>query len=557
MDRTRRVALHRLTVLVVSTLLAAGCSGSEPEAEVVPDRGSRTTAEALDLLADDQDDDEGPTGRPQLLGVDAEAFVTPTPGIVLRFDETGEDDDAEGGDQDADDSNETAVVDTAGEPTPTPAPLPSPPPAAPGGEPAYPDSSERLTAAAGRPFPSASEVVEGDASTRGVTPSTITIGGLVSQTLAGAEHRSEACDGALARVGQANEHAELSRELVFSVCHDDAGLVDASSGLAANLVRSDVFAIAPLSTESFFGEAALAEAGVPHVGPDALPAYCGRATTFGFGVHGARDCPVLDARGYSVLSQPVLTAWSKLYPSRDAVPDRLVIAVEQTAGGQARGDQRRFEAELAELPTPDVALVLPSPASGPPVTWDSVVDQLLDGDPDVIMLDGDVVEGLPPALVAAGFDGEIVLVGRLDPQRVLDPEQRALLAPATVVSPGIDLASRDTPGWRAMAGAAASVGVDANDIGLDFVEGYLAVDFLIAALAATPEPLSAEAWHDTVNGGWWYPGIDGLACGSWWPAGHLIDTPCVSIARLDPDIGRLQPVLGLAQSEPRALFDLD
>jgi len=164
---------------------------------------------------------------------------------------------------------------------------------------------------------------------------------------------------------------------------------------------------------------------------------------------------------------------------------------------------------------------------------------------------------LANALKSLGFNGDFVYVGRLDPLILADTDARLALAPATIVSPGLDIATRRGDGWESLQGAAASVGVDEVEIGLEFVHGYVAADMFVAAAAATPEPFTVEAFADTINRGWWYAGIDGVACGSWWPAGHFVTTPCVSVSRIEIFGEALVPVLGLVQTEPQLRFELD
>lgn len=426
---------------------------------------------------------------------------------------------------------------------------PPPPPVAP--SPArYDDPSELLVTASGRPFPPG----EVESERVGVTASTIRVGGLVTRSLAGLDHRPDLCLGARARFEQANHHRELSRRIEMQDCYDDTGQFDLNAGLTRALVRDDVMAVVPMASPVFDSADVLREASVPYFGAAQLPAFCGRENAFGFGTWGAGSCPVLAARGYVAISEPVLTAYSASV-DRAAAP-RITYVVEDGPRGDAVAASRRFEAELLGVPTPRFAAVLPTLASGRPRDWAPVVDHILDGSPEVVILDGGAADGLVAAVREAGFAGELVWVGRIDPAEVRDPERRVDLAPLTVISPGVDLASRATPGWVALAGAGASVGLERDAIGLDFIEGYLAADMFVQAVAATPEPLSGAALAARIDSGWWYPGIDGLTCGSWWPASHLATAPCVSVARVDVFTDRLVPVLGLVETEPQLRFEL-
>ena len=208
------------------------------------------------------------------------------------------------------------------------------------------------------------------------------------------------------------------------------------------------------------------------------------------------------------------------------------------------------------MPEPAVGPALPDVADGAPSSWGPIVTGVVAADADTVILDGGVIDGLPAALRARGFTGTIVRVGPIDPLDVADPDRRAELAPMTVVTHGMDLASRTSDGWTSVVAAAAGVDVAPAAIGLDFVRGYAAADVLVRALAATPPPLTSEALVDTMNSGWWYPGIDGVTCGAWWPAAHYTELPCVSVARVEADSPVLLPLVDLVETVPQLRFGL-
>lgn len=576
--RRRRTGRRAGTALIAFVLLAGACAPStSPTLDAAPDSRDAARAMELAIVAGDAPDDLGAIGPPELLDLasatldtspleagralaeddmlalelpDLQAFVDETEVVEAGAVPSGEG----GADPQALDPAIVATEAVDGVPEVEPVlVLPKAPPAAPGPPARYDDPSEAVVFASGRPlelFPA------GETTTRGVTETTIRIGGVVTQTVAGLPHRADACTGARARVGQANAYGELDQRIVFVDCLDDAGQSEFADGMARSLVDRSVFAIAPVASTAFLGDLVLNEERVPYTGSDALPGYCSRASLFGYGVSGAADCPVLAARGYLSLVEPVVTAWLATRPDLDPGA-RVVLATETSAAGAAVGVERAFEAELAGLTDFSALEVLPPATASRPGLWRTYARRILDLEPEVVLLEGHDVTGLPAALRDLGFLGEVVVVGRLDPARVADDEWRAGMAPATIVSTGIDLASRDARGWRAIEGAAAAVGVAPDDISLDFVEGYAAVDFLVQAIGDLDGPVSAESLHTMINSGWWYPGIDGVLCGSWWPASHFIEAPCASVAGLNPDEPRLIPVLSLVESAPQLRFDLD
>ena len=516
---------------------------ASPTAALDGESEPAASAPPLILAFEDDDDDEGEAG-PQ---IDA------APADLTMPDAASGDASGEAG---SEDSDEEDVLPTAGEADGADADraLPSPGPAAAGMAPDYDDPSDLLFSAAGRSV-TLFDLDGSEGTTRGITADTITVAGSATETLAGAGFRRDVCAGARARFAQANAHNELSREIVFDGCYDDTGQPERNAGLVNRVIRDGAFAAVPMASPAFGSATTLHDDGLPYVGYDALPAFCGRSTTLGFGSHGARGCPVLRARGFVSLAEPVLAAYGAA-PDRDLGAE-VAYAVERGERGEAVAARRTFEAELLGVPTPVFVGELPTAVDPAPRDWRPVAEALMAVGSPTIFVEGGLVVGLPSALRAGGFSGEIVLVGQLDPLLLADADTRASLAPLTIITRGLDVASLDTPGRGALESAAASLGFAPNEIGLDFIEGYIAADFLVRALHATPEPLSAERLANTINEGWWYPGIDGLACGSWWPASHLEPTPCVSIARVDAFQPALEPVLGLVATEPQVRFELD
>lgn len=557
-------------LLLVLALVGAACSSEGQEPTLADSRGSADTAAAMEVLVEADAIDSIPTtGPPELLGVE-EARQVPPPTLAFEFggDEVpGLQDDVEGAAGEAPTPEEPTPEPTAeSEPEiedasedgtstedgddPDDIPAPPVPQATEGLEARYDDPSETIVSAGGRPF----EMPAFEpAAAQGVTDESILIGGLITESLAGFFHREGVCEGAAARFEQANQHQELSRSIDFQGCYDDVGDLTISEGLTNALVRDGVFAVVPLASDTWFAEDALTEAQIPYVGSDRLPGFCGRTTPFGFGVHGAIDCPVLDARGYVTLAQPVLSAWVESHDGSPPVGHDVHL-LPAGPDGEVIGASRIFEADLIERERPVILNILPTASDGPAGGWDDVVDAALTEDPAVIFIDGDRTEGLPQAIRAGGFEGEVVLVGVIDPLLVADAVDRVELAPLTVISPGLDVVNRASAGWEAMTGAAAAVGLTEDDIGLDYIEGYLAADFIVQAAAATPEPLSGHALASTLNSGWWYPGVDGLACGSWWPASHYIEVPCVSVSSVQPFANT--PVRGLVDTTPQLRFNL-
>ncbi len=570
-----------MTALVV---VGASCGASE-EPSLTEAAGPASIEAPAAALAEPKAAAEIPAPRaPELLGLGSALEVGGTPvelGFQLEEDADTSDAEASAGVLAFDGSAQSAILGEASDPLEAPIgdapddeqlssteesvgadvepePLPTPPPAATRIPAPYPDPSINFLKASGRSLDLFGETAPDGTvlpgTTRGVSPQSISVAGLGSLSLAGSDFRVGVCLGAQARFEQANFYNELTRSIDFDGCYDDTAQPDLAAGFSAALVADEVFAVVPLASPAFGAQELLQSERVPYIGDEALPGFCGRTTTLGFGTWGAQACPVLETRGFVTLTEPVLTAY--LATIESGSPGTVTYLVEQGSRGQAVVAARKFEAELVGMQEPEFLAVLPSAAQGAPLNWTEVVGAALATEPDVVMVEGGATGGLANALKSLGFEGEFVYVGRFDPLNLADVDARVALAPATIISPGVDLATRRGEGWVSLSGAAAALGVDEAEIGLDFVEGYVAADMFVAAAEATQEPFTVERFADTINAGWWYPGVDGVACGSWWPAGHFATTPCVSVSRVGALNEALVPVLGLVQTEPQLRFEL-
>lgn len=457
--------------------------------------------------------------------------------------------------------------------------------------PSYDDPWSSVVAAMGRGLEPSS-----GSTTRGVDADTISVAGLVAQTNVSGSQLVGVCDGAAARFARANAGGELSRRIEVLDCADDRTDPTANATELESLIDQETFAVVPLVSPAFLDASPLRDGHVPHVGWGGQAAFCGRDTGYGVTVTGATDCPLLDARGYTALTTPVLTVLHAALGAAGTAATTVVT--EASARGAQRAASRELEGGLLGIQVTTLELLPPASATAPD-SWASAVREILATDPTLVVLDAATIDGLPEALRRAGYEGEVAWVGTVDPLELRAPDPTAAaeptpespgaellptptpdpLAPVAevtptpepeptvyeppvadgliVVSAGVDLAATDSAAWARIVADASRVDVAADDIGLGFVQGYLAADVFVSALRATPEPLTAEAWFDTVNSGWWYGGLGEVACGGWWPAGHIVDHPCLSVARVDHASASLVPLLGLRETVPQFEFRLE
>ncbi len=420
-------------------------------------------------------------------------------------------------------------------PSPTPSPTPTPVPAVAEG-----DRPDPLDALAGivpeviRP-PDAS----GPPTVAGVAANRVRIAGIVSETIGVAEVFAGACDGAQARIARYERervNQQITGRFVQMVdCFDDEADPERNEQLVNDLVDgADTFAIVPATSVAFFADETLQQARIPYIGLGSQPGFCGPDRSFGFGQSGAVDCPVVETSGASMAAIRVLELY-RLATGIDLAGLRVAVVAEDSLGGGARESAVVLEAELVGAEVVYRSTDVPPPSDPPRTDWDEVVGSILDADPQLVFIDGQLTEGLYAALRQAGTGADIVGTLNVDAAELAaDPDLVLALSGSYFVSPGVDYTTRDSAEWGRLVIDMAAVGVDSADIDRSVVLGYAAADMFLAALGDTPDPLSTEAFHDLVNGGWEYPGIGRMVCGGWWPASHIVEYPCAALTTVSP-----------------------
>jgi len=453
-----------------------------------------------------------------------------------------------------------AVVDeSAVPPTPTPAPTPTPDPDSlprlgPGGQPyptPVPPSRPELvdpTAEVADVFAVDVPLLFGPEEPRplGGPTDPIRVAGVVTQMIGPSVVAADLCAGARARFERANRDGELARPIQYIDCFDDEGDIDMNAELLAEAIDFfDVFAIVPATSTAFFSDELLAQNRVPHIGVGNLPAYCGFENSFGFGQSGAIGCPALSATATPIVSTPILGLWSQGTES-PLVGARVAIARSDTVAGDLLAASLTLEAELTGAEVVFDSTEVPPASAAERTDWADLADQISDEDPDMVLIDGDRTAGLYTALGDAGFEGDVVGTAYVDAERIeADTDLRVALSGSLQVIQGSDPSNKQGDAWGRLLLDMAAIDVGSDDIGLDVLNGYAAADMFVAALSDTPEPLSAEAFHDTINNGWQYPGISGLVCGGWWPVSHVVPYPCGALMTVSPFEEPLRTVVGL------------
>ncbi len=368
------------------------------------------------------------------------------------------------------------------------------------------------------------------------------VAGVVTESIGPLVVAGDVCEGARARFERANRDLELPRPIVLVDCFDDEGDPDRNRTLINQLTDDGrIFAIVPATSVALFAEDLLDQRHIPYVGVGDLPAYCGFQAGFGFAQTGALGCPALAAATTPVVAVPHIEL-SAMAAGLAASDLKVALVRADNIAGELLASSVALEAELLGAELVLDAAEVPTPAEAVRTGWSAVVDDVNDADADLVIIDGTRTEGLYTAL-RADFDGVIVGTGYTDPGAFLDdPDLTVALSGSFQISQGFDITA-DGPGAEQFRFDAAAIGLDADEIDRAILSGYVAADFLVAAVATTPDPITTEALHNIVNNGWQYPGIDGLVCPGWWPASHVVPYPCAAVSQVVPIGG--QPLVGV------------
>jgi ABC-type branched-subunit amino acid transport system substrate-binding protein len=371
----------------------------------------------------------------------------------------------------------------------------------------------------------------GEATTRGITDDTITVGGSVYGTFFG-----DAAVGVEARLKVANDAEGVhGRTFEFVGAEDNNNEATKDLDIITRLVeQEEVFAILPALTAVPGATDYIVENNVPMFGWGTNPAYCENEVAFGF-----TGC----------VSNPNLTTGSNslgivLEEHFDGDTDKTVAFIgednDASRGGlkllSASVEDRGFEVVYAEpaLPAPPEVLGDESP----------FVTDLLAADagaaPDVIYLQA-TLSGtkLAAALQDAGFEGMIITPS---------------YSPLLLGQPGYDGVWVNTqfdmdPEVAANAEMLTAVQAVAPDqkLNLAVAAGYWAADMFVKAVDQTGPELTVESFLATLNGGEFTFEVPDVVGPSSWPDNHDKVVPCGALTEVQGD--QFIPSIGLTCGE--------
>jgi ABC-type branched-subunit amino acid transport system substrate-binding protein len=367
------------------------------------------------------------------------------------------------------------------------------------------------------PSPSAATTAPATVSSvRGVTDTTITIGGV------GQLARYATADvGAKARFQRANAEGGVNgRTFNYVGMRDDSGIGATNAQVASTLVQQDkVFALVPVITPDVGAVPDLLSGHVPYFGWAVSSNFCGNQ--WGFSFTGCMFPP-----GGATTSN----AWGVLVAQtfgEKAAGKTAAIVTENTDSGKYFVATVTAGAKDAGLKVVSGASPLPVPAVA---DYDAIAKELLAADngaaPDAIF----VVAGYPnvaqlrQAVRAAGYRGVFTDTVEYEPTLVGAATGSLVFTPTAAVE------SASTNPAMAQLVADVKAVAPGQPIDQSVIAGYWSADLLIAAVTRAGRNLTPESLVKKANSKFTYK-VPGTVGPVRFPEGHREPAPCGSLVQ--------------------------
>ncbi|WP_232794118.1 ABC transporter substrate-binding protein [Pseudofrankia saprophytica] len=358
---------------------------------------------------------------------------------------------------------------------------------------------------------------------RGVTPTSVKIGGLVSLTSPAGAAFGDVPAGAKARFARANAQGGVNgRQIDFLDTRDDGSDAARTADQARALVEKDQpFASIVTTTGGNYIDSFCSEV-MPFFGWGTNPGFCGNA--IGFGITGCQ-APTsgsqrsVDTGGALTVANALPAGASKTLALIGLDNDSArqgIITVRQgfeTAGFKAVYEKTPIPVSGLTDPTPIVSAVMQADAGKPPAVVFFVAQF------------GDATK-LSGALKAAGYKG-LVVSPIYDPRVSGIPELDGTYA-LLQWQGGFNT---DVPGVAQMATDIEKYS-SGTALSLTAMAGYWAADMLVTALQKTGKDLTVDSFLKTLNGASYTNYVAGALPETRWPVNHLAPAPCETLAHL-------------------------
>ena len=351
--------------------------------------------------------------------------------------------------------------------------------------------------------------------TRGVTDTTITVGGVVYDLYFG-----DARVGVEARIKEANDAGGVhGRTIKVIEAENDNNEPTKGQEATQRLVTQEkVFALLPVMSGVFGGGDYVVENNIPMFGWGVHPSFCDNKVSFG--ITGCVTSPSL-----KVGSNALGTTLEKHFGTSDKTIAFLGEDNDSGRGGikllAGSVKDKGFNVVMtdASLPAPPDPLGDPSP----------FITKLLSADggkaPDIVYILATLSgASLADALQTAGYEGMIVTPS-YSPLLLGAPGYDGVWVNTQI---GMDPAN---PANAKMLEAIKAVKPD-QQLSLAVSAGYWAADLFIKALEETGRDLTVETLLATLNSGKFTYEVDGVVGKSEWPANHDEAVPCSALTEV-------------------------
>jgi len=351
---------------------------------------------------------------------------------------------------------------------------------------------------------------------RGVTATTITVGGLGTSAL-----YADAAVGAKARFDRANASGGVhGRTIDFQGITDDGGTSATDKAAAAKLATSDIFAVVPAVASDLAGAADLVNSQMPYFGWALSSDFCGNG--FGFGYSGC-----IAASGLTT------DMWGKAvkqgFASPNPLGDTAAVLTDNSPAGQYTLRAVGSGLKAAGLKVTTAKAVLPVPPGG---DYAAALEDVLVSNggkaPRAIFVVGSYsnVTGVQQALRDGGYLGTFTNLVQYDPN---------LVAQASGASVFLQTAPTEAAAnYPAMKQLVADVAKTAPDqpVNQSVIAGYLSADLFLAAVQKAGKDLTVGKLLSAANKNFTYE-LPGVAGPTRFPGAHASPTPCGSLVRSD------------------------
>jgi len=364
-----------------------------------------------------------------------------------------------------------------------------------------------LVVAALAAVPTATSAAPSPAGERGVTPTTVQVGGLVS-----GDARGQNADlGARARFERANARGPIGGRTITY-----AGASPVTDTAAAARLTDAAFAVVPavgIATEA----ATFATERLPFVGVASAPEWF--ANPWGFGITGASLAPRSKTGNpaWGVQLRALLggAKGTKVGIVVDSDPLAAIRVAETTAA------LRKVGFEVA------APLTLPAPPIDAGATARALVAGIVAPPPVILLLtSGADALAIAQQLAALGYTGTVGVGDSL-----YAPSAPAIGAGVTALVPVAPIEA-DTPALRRMTADVRAI--DATAVITPAVaEGYFAADLFVDLLRRVGRKLTAKRFAAVANSGNFTYEVPATIGRSTWPAMHTQGIPCGALVQGD------------------------